>query len=158
MFEAVCPFIIMSALQIAYQVSFSSCPNTSRRASGLSSCRKILLCNRQHTTCTTGAVVKGFHNSFLSQHITVIKEQKVDHQANNFTGCANVLPAVSLELSANFRINSSKTYPISILEIRLGCKSIAANFSVTKKSQILFVQVTNFGFKLEHLQNFTGIA
>jgi len=47
-------------------------------------------------------------------------------------------PAVSLESSANLRISSSKTWPICALLTTSGCRSILANFSVTRYSRLAF--------------------
>ncbi|MEZ4297504.1 MAG: hypothetical protein R3B70_21260 [Polyangiaceae bacterium] len=41
-------------------------------------------------------------------------------------------PAVSFESSANLRISSSNTRPIWALLTASGCRSIPANFSVTR--------------------------
>ena len=45
-------------------------------------------------------------------------------------------PAVSLEISANLRINSSKARPICMLSTELGCRLKPANFSVTRYSSL----------------------
>ena len=45
-------------------------------------------------------------------------------------------PAVSFESSANFRISSSNTSPISALLTVSGCRSIWPNFSVTRYSRL----------------------
>jgi hypothetical protein len=41
-------------------------------------------------------------------------------------------PAVSFESSANLRMSSSKTSPIRALLTTSGCRSMWANFSVTR--------------------------
>ena len=44
-------------------------------------------------------------------------------------------PAVSFESSANLRISSSNTAPICALLTAFGCRSMFANFSVTRYSK-----------------------
>ena len=47
---------------------------------------QIVFCYGKHTACSTRRVIDGFGNRFASKEITIIVEQDVNHQFNNFTG------------------------------------------------------------------------
>jgi hypothetical protein len=112
---------------------------------------QVLAGHAQHAAGAGGRVVEGAHHAGLGQRVVVLDEQQVDHQADDLAR-GEVLPGGLVGELGELADQLLEHRAHLALLTASGCRSMLANFSVTRYSRPALASV-DLGVELEALED-----